>query len=414
MTGFNHPALSRGQCFTILAGASVSLSIAMGMRQSFGLFLGPLTADLAISASEFTLAIAVQNILWGFVQPAVGALADKYGTRWIGVAGAILYAIGLSITAVADSFVLVLLGTGIVVGLALACSSTSLAAKIAVRAVRPERWSTALGIVSAAGSVGSFFAALLAQSVIQSSGWRIALFAFVGLSLAMLPGSFIAGRIDKVAYDKLAGPAQTALGALREAGGHRGYIVMTTAFFVCGLQLIFLTTHLPTFLATCGMDPILSAQALGMIGAFNILGSWVLGWAGDHYSRRTLLGTVYLIRSLFIAVYFMLPVSVFSTLLFAAGMGFLWLGIIPLVNGLVAQIFGVRYIATLTGAAFMSHQVGSFLGAWGGGVIYDSLGNYDLAWQIAVLIGVIAGTMQLFMDTKPTRRVIAERATAAA
>jgi len=414
MSGFHHPALTRNQCYVILGGASVSLSIAMGMRQSFGLFLSPITKDLGMSAAEFTFAIAVQNLLWGFIQPAVGALADKYGTRWIGMAGAVFYAMGLSITAVAHSSFLILFGIGVMCGLALACSSTSITAKIAARAVRPERWSTAFGIVSAAGSVGSFFCALIAQSVIQSDGWRMGLFAFVGLALAMLPGSFIAGRVDRVTKDVFAGPAQTVLGALGEAGRHRGYVVMATAFFVCGLQLVFLTTHLPTFLATCGLDPIVSAEALGMIGGFNILGSWALGWAGDHYSRKTLLGMVYLLRSTFIAVYFLLPVSEFSTLVFAAGMGFLWLGVVPLVNGLVAQIFGVRYLATLTGVAFMSHQVGSFLGAWGGGVIYDALGSYNLAWQLAVLIGVIAGTMQLFMDTKPAPRVAAERATAAA
>ena len=185
MSGFNHPALTRSQCFVILGGASVSLSIAMGMRQSFGLFLSPITKDLGMSAAEFTFAIAVQNLLWGFIQPAVGALADKYGTRWIGMSGAVFYAIGLSITAVAHSSFLILFGVGVMCGLALACSSTSITAKIAARAVRPERWSTAFGIVSAAGSVGSFFCALVAQSVIQSDGWRMGLFAFVGLALAL-------------------------------------------------------------------------------------------------------------------------------------------------------------------------------------------------------------------------------------
>jgi MFS family permease len=412
MASFHHPALSRAQCVTILTGASVSLSIAMGMRHSVGLFMPAITHDMAMAAADFAMAIAIQNLLWGFIQPFVGALADKYGTRWIGVTGAFLYAAGFAITATADSTAMIWLGTGVVVGIALACSSTSIAAKIAARAVRPERWSYAFGIVSAAGSAGSFFAAILAQNVMDDHGWRIAMIAFVILSLTMLPGWWIAGRIDKVAHDTHRGADQTVMSAVREAGGHWGYIVMTTAFFVCGLQLIFITTHLPTFIASCGLDPMVGAKALGMIGAFNILGSWFFGWIGDRASRRMLLGVVYLMRSAFIATYFMLPVSEFSTLVFAAAMGFLWLGIIPLVNGLVAEIFGIRYLATLTGMAFMNHQLGSFLGAWGGGALYDALGNYELAWQIGVGVGIFSGIIQLFMDTKPTRRVIAERAAA--
>lgn len=414
MTGFHHPALTRAQCVTILTGASVSLSIAMGMRHSVGLFMPAITADMAMSASNFAMAIAIQNLLWGFIQPLVGALADKYGTRWIGIVGSFLYALGFAITATAESTLMIWLGTGVVVGIALACTSTSISAKIAARAVRPERWSYAFGVISAAGSAGSFFAALLAQNVMDDHGWRIGMIAFVILSLTMLPGWYLAGRVDKVAHDVHRGPDQTVMAAVREAGQHWGYLVMATAFFVCGLQLIFITTHLPTFIATCGLDPMVGAKALGMIGAFNIAGSWFFGWMGDRASRKTLLGIVYLLRSSFIAVYFMLPVSEFSTLVFAAAMGFLWLGVIPLVNGLVAQIFGIRYLATLTGVAFMNHQLGSFLGAWGGGALYDALGNYELAWQIGVLIGVIAGVMQLFMDTKPTRRVLAERAAAPA
>jgi predicted MFS family arabinose efflux permease len=180
---------------------------------------------------------------------------------------------------------------------------------------------------------------------------------------------------------------------------------MSAAFFVCGLQLVFLTTHLPTFLANCGQDPMLSAQALATIGGFNVAGCYLLGWLGGRFPKHILLGIVYLLRSLAITAYFLLPVSPASTLVFAAIMGTLWLGVAPLVNGLVAQIFGLRYMATLTGIAFLSHQVGSFLGAWGGGLLYDALGSYDLAWQLGVAIGLIAGVAQLFMDDRPTPRM---------
>ena len=176
---------------------------------------------------------------------------------------------------------------------------------------------------------------------------------------------------------------------------------------MCGLQLVFLTTHLPTYLALCGLDPMLSAQALATIGMFNVAGSYLFGWLGGIYPKQVLLGLVYILRSLAIAAYFMAPASPFSTLAFAAAMGTLWLGVIPLVNGLVAQIFGLRYMATLTGIAFFSHQVGSFLGAWGGGLLYDALGSYDRAWQSAVVVGLIAGIAQIFMDDRPTPRLVA-------
>lgn len=386
--------------------------MAMGMRQSFGLFMQPISQDIGISAGDFALAIAIQNMIWGLTQPFVGAIVDRYGARWVSIFGAGLFAIGLVVTAEANDAITILIGAGLIVGIALSCTTSGIASKIAVRAVRPERWSTAFGIISAAGSVGTFIAAPLAQTVIQDEGWRMAMIAFIGLVAVMVPAAFIGGRSDRVPNPMLGGPEQTLNNALGEARRHVGFIVMTTAFFVCGLQLVFLVTHLPTYLALCGIDPAVGAQALATIGAFNILGSWLFGWLGDRYSRRMLLGAVYLTRSALLATYFMLPPGQISTLVFAAAMGLLWLGILPLVNGLVAQIFGIQFLATLTGVAFMSHQFGSFLGAWGGGVILDTLGSYDLAWQLAVIIGVIAGSMQLFMDTRPTPRMQAQYAAA--
>jgi predicted MFS family arabinose efflux permease len=413
-TTFHNSLVTRAQCFSVIAGASTMLSLAFGMRQSFGLFMLPMTTDLGMSASDFAFAIALQNIVWGFTQPMTGAFVDRYGARWVGVSGGLFYAVGLAVTAIATDTLTVIFGMGVLVGLGMGATSASIAAKVASKVVNPARWSAAFGFISGAGSIGSFIAAPLAQGVIQSDGWRMAAFALVALAAAIIPAAWVAGRADKVQMPTVPNAVQQTLTmALREAGRHGGYIMMSIAFFVCGLQLVFLATHLPTYIANCGLDPMVSAQALALIGGFNILGSWLFGWLGDRYSRRRLLGFVYLLRSAIIAVYFMMPASQASTLLFAAAMGLLWLGVIPLVNGLVAQIFGIRYLATLTGVAFMSHQVGSFIGAWGGGLIYDALGSYDLAWQIGVLIGVLAAALQLLMDDRPTSRVAAERAAAA-
>jgi predicted MFS family arabinose efflux permease len=231
--------------------------------------------------------------------------------------------------------------------------------------------------------------------------------AFLIVALLMLPAAFIGGRAERLPNTTARDADMTLLGALGEARRHGGYVITSLAFFVCGLQLIFLTTHLPSYLVQCGMDPLLGAQALAVIGLFNVIGSWGCGWLGDRYRKRTLLGLVYVIRSVVIAGYFLLPPTPTSTLIFAALMGLTWLGVIPLLNGLVVEMFGIRFLSTLTGIAFFSHQVGSFLGAWGGGAIYDALGSYDRALQFGVIIGLIAGFAQMLADDRPTERIAA-------
>jgi predicted MFS family arabinose efflux permease len=226
----------------------------------------------------------------------------------------------------------------------------------------------------------------------------------------MIPAAYFTGAGDKtalkMAQQSTASDAHLSLKAvLAEAWQHKGFVTMAVAYFVCGLQLVFIATHLPAYLEICGQSPILSAQALGVIGGCNAIGCYVLGWMGGKYPKHVLLGSVYILRSAFIVVYFLLPATPTTTLVFAAVMGLLWLGVAPLVTGLVAQIFGLRYMATLTGLAFFCHQAGSFLGAWGGGLIFDASGKYDLAWQIGVVIGVTAGIAQMFMDDKPTPRM---------
>ena len=405
---FHTPAVSRAQAIAMLAGAALMLSIAMGLRQSLGLFQTPMTHDLNIAAADFALAIAVQNIVWGITQPIAGMFIDRYGPRWIALGGSLIYIAGVLLTATAQGRWAITLGAGVLIGVALSCTASTIAANIAARVVAPARRSLAFGIVSAAGSVGTFFCAPLGQIMIQNFGWRTGLLAFALAAAVMLPAALVGGRANRLPNSTARDAGMTLGAALGEARSHGGYIVMCLAFFVCGLQLVFLTTHLPSYLALCGMDPLLGAKALAVIGLFNIVGSWGCGWLGEHYPKRVVLGSVYIVRSVALAIYFTTPVSQASTLLFAAVMGLTWLGVIPLLNGLVVDMFGLRFLSTLTGIAFFSHQIGSFLGAWGGGAIFDAFGSYDHALQFGVAAGVIGGVCQIMMDDRPTARVAAE------
>lgn len=399
------------QTVAVLTGASIMLTLSMGMRQSFGLFVSPVTHDLGISVADFTLAIAVQNFTWGLTQPFIGAFADRFGCRVMTMMGALFYASGLTVTMLATGPVMLMMGIGILIGLAMSCTALSLALAASARVVSSARRSIVLGSISAAGSIGTFIAAPMAQSLIAGYGWQVAIAGFIGLCGIMLPAAFFVGAGDKDAAQRsdVAGvdAGLTLKGVLSEAANHRGYVIMAIAFFVCGLQLVFLTTHLPAYLALCGQSPKLSAEALAVIGAFNAMGCYLLGWLGGKLPKHLLLGWVYILRSTTIVIYFMLPATPTTTLVFAAIMGLLWLGVAPLVNGLIVQIFGLRYVATLSGIAFFSHQAGSFLGAWGGGLVFDASGSYDLAWKIGVAIGLSAGIAQLFMDDRPTARVAA-------
>ena len=395
--------LTRAQSLAILGGAAVMLSLAMGMRQSMGLLQPHVVRDLAITAADYSLAIAIQNMVWGFTQPFTGAVVDRYGARPVALFGVLVYLAGLIITSQATSAWMITLGIGVCVGLALSCTASNLAMNVTARAVTPAQRSVAMGAVSAAGSLGLVLASPLAQAMIQRGGWTLALTAFCALAVVMIPAAFMAGGADQVEAER-DDNRQTLSDALREAFGHSGYVTLAVAFFVCGLQLVFLTTHLPSYLDLCGIDPSVTASALALIGLFNVFGSYLCGWLGGRYPRHLLLGGVYILRSAIITVYFLLPPTPLSTLVFAAAMGTLWLGVVPLVNGLVVQLFGLKFMATLTGVAFFSHQLGSFLGAWGGGVIFQAIGSYDRAWQAAVVIGLLAGAFQISMNTRPSAR----------
>ena len=390
----------------ILIGASIMLTLSMGLRQSLGIFMQPLTHDIGISVSDFTLVIAVQNLAWGFLQPLAGALTVAFGFRAIMVPGAAFYIAGLALMATAHGLVSVMIGGGLLIGLSLACTAAAIAMSVTARAVPETVRSTVLGLVSGAGSLGALLSAPLGQMLNASYGWRVGLAGFVVLSVAMIPAAWFAGKVDAIPLPK---PARDDAGgnsagdAVKLAFGNASFVVMTCAYFVCGMQLVFLTTHLPSYLAICGMDPMLSAQTLGMIGGFNVLGSVFFGWAGQRSNKLALLGGIYVLRSLALAWYFMLPPTPATTLLFGAIMGFLWMGVGPLVAGAVAEMFGLKWQAMIQGFAFMSHQLGSFLGAFGGGLLYDSLGSYTMAWRIGVALGLAGGIVQIaFALIKPS------------
>jgi predicted MFS family arabinose efflux permease len=397
--------------YPILLGAALMLSLSLGIRQSLGLLAPQLTRDLAISMSDFTLAIAVQNLAWGMLQAVAGAMVVKYGYRPLLLGGAVLYVAGLALLTTAHGLFTVIIGAGICLGVAMSCTASALANSVASRAVPVHVRSIMLGVVTAVGSLGAMIAAPIGQGLAEAFGWRAGALGFLILGLGMIPAAWFASRVDKIPLPAAAcheiGNASVRQ-ALRAAANHLPFVVMTCAYFVCGMQLVFLTTHMPSYLALCGMDPMLGAQALGTIGAFNILGSLFFGWAGQRWNKLALLGGLYITRSIVLTFYFVAPPTPTTTLMFAAIMGFLWLGVSPLTAGAVAEMFGLRWQPMIQGIAFVSHQMGSTLGALGGGLIYDALGSYTLAWQIGVSLGLTAGVVQVaFALWRPPSQFVA-------
>lgn len=395
----------------ILAGAAILLSLSMGIRQSLGILAPAITRDIAISMADFTLAIAVLNLAWGLLQAAAGALAVKHGYRPVLLCGALLYIAGLILLTTTSGLAGIVIGVGLCIGASMSCTGTALIMSISSRAVSPATRSVVLGVVSAIGSLGAMFAAPFGQTLLQDYGWRAGAAGFVALALGMIPAAWYASRIDRIPLPPTnAGEIgdMTARKAIRTAFRHPPFIVLTSAYGICGMQLVFLLTHLPSYLALCGMDPMLSAQALGMIGAFNVLGSLFFGWAGGRWNKLVVLGMLYIARSCVIGYYFVTPPTPESTLMFAAMMGFLWLGVSPLIAGSIAEMFGLRWQPVIQGVAFISHQTGSCLGAFGGGLVLTMLGSYTLAWQIGVSLGITGGLIQIaFALTYPPRPPIA-------
>ena len=387
-------APSGSQARVILIGVGLLLTLGMGIRQSFGLFSTPVTRDLGISAADFTFALGTQNIIWGLSQALVGAIADRFGLRITMMAGAVIYIVGLATMAAAQGTLALIISGGLI-GVALSCTATSLAMTACVRAVSVEWRSTMLGIVSAAGSLGTLVVPLATQGLLAREPWQTGALFFTVMAVAMLPAAFWAGG---AAESGCTGhqPRPCARSSAKRCGTGLFWLCRGLISFRAVSNLIFLTTHLPAYLVFCGQDPMLSAEALAVIGGFSAIGSLLTGWLGGKYPKHILLGLVYILRAVMFAAYFVLPPTPTSTLLFAAAMGMLWWpGLAPLIGGLVAEIFGTRYLATLLGLSFVVHQLGSSLGAWGGGLIFDLSGSYDPAWQIGTIIGFTAGVVQI-------------------
>lgn len=392
---------SRRSVWAILVGSAILLSLGMGLRQSLGLFLTPVTRDLAVTAADFTLAVAVQNIVWGLSQAFIGALADRFGLRLTMLAGALVYVAGLLVMATARHEA-ALIVSGALIGVALSCTASSLVMTAVARAASERNRSKVLGLVSAAGSLGTLLVPLGTQKLLADHPWQIGALFFVALAVGMLPAGFLSGSADLLPGH---GATRTTMRSMiAQAARHRPFLVMSGSYFVCGLNLVFLTTHLPTYLAICGQSPLLSAEAIAVIGGMNCFGSLAAGWLGARYPKHILLGLLYILRACVFTAYFIMPPTPASTLVFAAAMGMLWLSVAPLISGLVAEMFGTRYMATLLGISFVMHQVGSSLGAWGGGLIYTQFGNYDLAWRIGVVIGLGAGVVQIVWGGPTVRR----------
>jgi predicted MFS family arabinose efflux permease len=392
--------------------SGVIISLCMGLRQSLGLFMRPMAVDLGISAATFGFSIALQNIVLGVSQPFVGALGDRYGPRPVLIATSLVYTGGLLLMLVATSFTGALEIAGFLIGVGTAGTGFGVLIGTISRATPPEKRSQTVGLVAAAGSLGTLFLAPLGQWLIDGYGWRAAMVGFAVLAGSMVVLSL---PIREQAPLGFSPATQQKLGdAVREAMAHRGYLFMTLAFFACGFQLVFLTTHLPAYLQLCGVAPGVAASALGLIGLFNAIGTYLFGLLGARYSQKHLLALIYLLRTLFIGVFLLVPVSASSTLIFAAAMGFLWLGVAPLVNGIIARVFGLTHFNTLFGIVFLSHQVGSFFGAWMGGLVFDRFGNYNFAWGALIVIGVAAFTLQWLMDERPPRETLGRTAPAVA
>lgn len=384
----------------VILCAAFIVTLAMGVRQSFGLFLPQMSVDIGISRSDFGLAMALQNLLFGLVQPFVGALADKHGAGRVVLAGALLYALGLVGAAFATDAMGLHISFGILIGMAQSATTFVVVLGAVGRVVSPEKRSSAFGMVTAGGSLGQFLVVPLASMLLGDLGYHQTLWIMAGLvALCGLLAIGVAGRTDSNPGVSAA-VEQTAREALREAAVHRGYWLLNAGFFVCGFHIAFIATHLPAYLDDKGLGIEIGAQVLALVGLFNILGSYVFGRAGDLMRQKYVLSALYVARSAVIAVFLFLPLSHWTALAFAGAMGFLWLGTVPLTSGLIAQIFGVRYLSTLGGIAFLSHQVGSFVGVAMGGYLFDQTGSYNITWLVAIAAGLFAAAVNLPIDDK--------------
>ncbi len=392
----SHASVNHKRLWAVLAGAAI-MSTALGSRQTFGLFISPLSYDHGLPVTLVAFAIALHNLVWGAAQPLAGAMTDRHGPAPVVAFGAVCYAIGLALTALAPNGALLVLGMGVFIGVGISCTSFGVVLPAVGRSVPPERRSSAMGLVSAGGSLGQVLMLPLVQALRAASGISLALLVLAALVLMVAPLGLV-----------LRSPAIRTPVMPRQEGGlrrvmvqslrHRGFQLLTLGFFACGFQLAFIATHLPGYLELCHMPTGLAATALALIGLFNMAGSWTCGWLGGRYRPQQVLGWLYLVRSTAIGLFFIAPKSSLSVTLFAAVMGLTWLGTVPLTTALVARLFGPTHMGSLFGVCFLSHQIGSFLGAWLGGWMLELSGSYSLLWMATFVVGIVAALLHFPID----------------
>ncbi|WP_439573044.1 MFS transporter [Phreatobacter sp.] len=375
----------------------------MGLRQSLGLFMEPMVRATGATVATFGLAMALQNLAWGIGQPFMGALCDRFGGRLVVIVAAMFYCAGLYLMTI-DGQAGLYLGGGLLIGLAVAGTSHGVLVGIVSRIALPSVRATAISILAATGSLGTFVIAPAAQTMIVGWSWSAALVA-LALLAALMAGVALLFRGDGSTMTASASaPPVKAVEAVAAALGNRAFVITTVAFFACGFQLIFIATHLPNFIGMCGLPPSVGAQAIALIGICNAVGTVLAGYLSQRWGNSNVLALIYLARTLSIGVFFLLPVSVESTLIFAAAMGFLWLSVVPPVSGLINGLFGPANFGALFGVMFLSHQIGAFLGAWLGGLSYQMTGSYATGWISLIVVGVLATILQAVADdTRPRR-----------
>ena len=391
----------------VLAAAIAVLLIALGVRASFGLLMQPMGLDKGFTRETFSLAFAIQNLVWGLGAPLAGAVSDKLGTGKTIAASAVLYALGMLAMTYADTPAELYLSAGVLVGLGQSGTTFGVILGIVARAFSPEKRSLALGAASAGGSMGQFLMVPFAQQLIAHFDWHATLLVLSAISAFGLPLALLLQGRSTAAADQ---PQQSLSAAFRQAIGHRSYHFLFWSFFVCGFHVSFITLHLPSYVIDRGLTAMDGALAVGLIGLFNVIGSYGCGWLDGRRSKKLVLGWLYALRAVIIALLLLFPLTPLVLYLFAAGMGLLWLGTVPLTNGLIGQIYGLRYSATLYGLVFLGHQIGSFIGVWLGGWTFERTGSYDLVWWLGIGLGLAAASLAWPIDERP----LAQRSTSLA
>ena len=392
--------VTRTALLLAVISAGLIMSTAMGTRQSFGLFIGPFSFDHGMPVTLVAFAIALHNLAWGLAQPVAGAAADRFGALPVVIFGALAYAGGLALSASVANDMALILGMGLMVGVGISCTSFGVVMTAVGKAATPESRSMAMGLASAGGSLGQVLLVPLAQGLMAEGGMAKALLVLAATILVTAPLGLFLDRAKSNAPPSQDAPRSPLGATLVQAWRHRGYRLLTLGFFACGFQLAFIATHLPGYLSLCHMPVGLGATALALIGLFNMAGSWACGWLGGRFSQAQVLGWLYLIRGVAIAAFVILPKTEASVLIFAAIMGLTWLGTVPLTSGLIARLFGTRHLGALFGICFLSHQVGSFLGAWTGGLALDLTGSYALVWAATAAAGLVAALLHFPIDPR--------------